>query len=232
MKTRMTLLYCCWLGIHCRCLRTRNWTCTGGLYTCIFLPKAKIHFKIVKNGHFVLKLYFLFRKVSKQKWQKTAGYSAAKIKSRKNQSFYPFDEKMAYQWSILQEISWIQACKFSWSISFIMIRVIHAYKYLLVSIILKTFLSYNSFNVVKGIGFNTKDRGNKTGYICSVITWNCRSGFAGCLDLFFRYFNLKLDTYYRGRISTRDALQKSKNQKNYDKRIKIKVSNFKGTGSN
>ena len=43
------------------------------------------------------------------------------------------------------------------------------------------------------------------------------------LDLFYRYFKLKQDTYYRGRISTRDALQKSKNRKNYTKRVKDKV---------
>ena len=41
MKSRMTLLYCCWLGIHCRCLRTKNWSCTG-LYTCIFTKNILI----------------------------------------------------------------------------------------------------------------------------------------------------------------------------------------------
>ena len=77
--------------------------------------------------------------------------------------------------------------------------------------------------MIKGIGHNPTDRGNKTGYVCSVIQWNSRKGFAGMLDLFYRYFHLTRDSYFMKRIYDRDALQKTKNNKNADLRKRLKV---------
>ena len=69
-------------------------------------------------------------------------------------------------------------------------------------------------------------RGNHTGYLVSAINWNCRRGFIGGLNLFYRYFNLKTDTYYGARIGLMDAKKKHENTKNHLKRVKIKVFNF------
>ena len=77
--------------------------------------------------------------------------------------------------------------------------------------------------MIKGIGHNPTDRGNKTGYICSVIQWNSRKGFAGMLDLFYRYFHLTRDSNFIKRIYYRDAVQKSKNNRNAGLRKRLKV---------
>ena len=77
--------------------------------------------------------------------------------------------------------------------------------------------------MIKGVGFNPTDRGNETGYICSAIQWNSKNGFAGMLDLFYRYFHITRDSYFIKRIANRDALQKTKNNRNADLRKRLKV---------